>query len=360
MRGISRECRGAKQCLNLEIGRKSSCDMASYVATASALKVQVCINDKLNCLKEISVGTVPYALSSTYSSYAENASKAEEAAQCHYAHRVTADLDMLDSKELGKGYFDFHTPTLEAVTDGLYDGYSVPAGSENGGFIQWTPINGDGNILHMCSKADGSGNVVPLEELVFHAQHTQVNGDMTIGRGTTDKLVINSNVDFNGIVYLDWTNAEPGPDSRIAGGCDENGEPTGWIAENTISGCNIQNRTITAEDIAIDTITATNIAENSIGMAELADGAVNTNHIVDGTITGADIKNGSVTHYEIGTGAVRNDELATDAVTSEKIDDYSISGKDINFCDSTNEKNGNCIHGFSHIANGSISGLDLA
>ncbi len=171
--------------LNLEIGRTMSCDLASIIAKNDDLKFQVCIGNMENCLKPISLSSVPFAIKATYASLAQKAAKSNEAMQCHYAHRLTADRNLFTNKAIGKGYYDFHTPATHQIDNliNLYDSaISVPfLEYYNGGYIQWMQVDPTSTNLHICAQKDDSQHdPMPLDELYMHAQVSRNLGQLVV------------------------------------------------------------------------------------------------------------------------------------------------------------------------------------
>ncbi len=161
--------------LNLEIGRgmADSCgELESIVAANNDLKFQICIGDQSNCLKPVDLATVPYAVKASYAATAQKAHAANTAVQCNYAHRLTADRNLFVNQQIGKGYYDFHTPSDTTFLE-WYDAQSVDY--QDGGFIQWAPLGASKN-LHVCAQDPGSDNPVPLEEFLIHSTKTQMMG----------------------------------------------------------------------------------------------------------------------------------------------------------------------------------------
>ncbi len=176
--------------LNLEIGRNMSCALDSVIAANPDLKFQICLGNQENCLKPISLSSVPYAIKSSFARSAQKAHYANEAVQCHYAHRMTADADLFTAQKIGYGYHDFHTPTPDQVAN-LIDLYgdsamSVPYNYYSGGYIQWTQVDPSSSNLHICAQRVGSnGDPEPLKELVMHAVVTRTLGQMVIDGAAT-------------------------------------------------------------------------------------------------------------------------------------------------------------------------------
>ena len=170
--------------LNLEIGRTMDCELGTIISKNQDLKFQICIGNQENCLKPVSLSSVPYAIKSSYAHMASKAQNANEAVQCHYAHRMTADRSLFTKKEIGVGYYDFHTPDIGYI-DQLIDMYDETAMStpyHYGGFIQWAQVDPMGSNLHICAHyPESTGSTLGrLEELVFHAAKTQSFGQMVV------------------------------------------------------------------------------------------------------------------------------------------------------------------------------------
>ena len=171
--------------LNLEIGRTMDCKLATILAQNDDLKFQICIGNQENCLKPVALSSVPFAVKSTYANTAAAADVANTAAQCHYAHRMSADAAMFKSQKLGVGYYDFHTPDIGAV-QGLIDMYDTTAWSqsyEDGGFIQWMQLDTESGNLHICSQYSDDTNrwMGRLDEVVIHSAMTKTFGHMVVG-----------------------------------------------------------------------------------------------------------------------------------------------------------------------------------
>jgi carbonic anhydrase/acetyltransferase-like protein (isoleucine patch superfamily) len=166
--------------LNLDIGGSwgagGNCQLDDIIAESSGLNFQICIGNSSNCLEPVALSSVPFAVKSNFAAQSQEAHKADVAAQCHYAHRVTADTSLFVTERVGAGYYDFHTPTA-------MDALAINAQSVNGGFIQWTPVNPEHGTLHLCKKDNLTNELVPLSELMFHAAQTIARGDMSVDGG---------------------------------------------------------------------------------------------------------------------------------------------------------------------------------
>ena len=128
--------------LNLEVGRMMTCKLDEEVRDNNNLKFTVCFGGN-QCLKPISMGSVPYAVKATFAKQAQQAYRAQQAAQAHYAHRMTADTSIFANPQIGTGYFDFETPKVApgqqiATSAALGTGYDTDFRPyQHDGFIQW-------------------------------------------------------------------------------------------------------------------------------------------------------------------------------------------------------------------------------
>ena len=126
--------------LNLEIGRNMSCELGEVIAENADLAFQICLGGSSNCLKPLALGASPYAVKASYAHQAENAFRANKAGQASYAHRVTADREMLLRDAVATGYFDFYSSPASTLYD--LEKY-VSAGvnyDPHDGFVQWAPV----------------------------------------------------------------------------------------------------------------------------------------------------------------------------------------------------------------------------
>ncbi len=163
--------------INLEIGRNMNCDLAETVATNEDLALQICIGGTDKCLRPIDLGTVPYALKSTYALLAQQAHEADLAGQAYYAHRAAADRNLELSKELGTGYFDFSTPDSAPE---LYPNPADFAPFAHGGFITWTPEHETAPTLHIAARDAVRDTPVPLDKLLLEANSTETLGRLVV------------------------------------------------------------------------------------------------------------------------------------------------------------------------------------
>jgi cytoskeletal protein CcmA (bactofilin family) len=165
--------------LNLDIGANMSCDLAETIAENNALSFQICPGSGGGCLEAIELGTVPYAVKSSYAALAQSAHKANEAGHAHYAHRASADRDLFVRKTLGTGYFDFYTHAASDAS-AIYDAETYAA-YENGGFIQWTPTRDrEARTLHVSAKDQDTDALVDLEALILRAEQTEMSGTLQV------------------------------------------------------------------------------------------------------------------------------------------------------------------------------------
>ena len=198
MRGNTKHCketfynvRVRDSVLNLDIGHTMSCQLDEIIAKYNSLSFQICIESEENCLKPIALSTVPYAVKSTFAQQAQEAHTANTAAECHYAHRITADRNLFAANQIGKGYYDFHTPH---ETDFLFSqGQSVPDDNyRDGGFILWTPVQSEDAILHLAAKGVDNDQAQQLDQLMMHSRRTTLRGVALIeGNTEIDPSLLN-------------------------------------------------------------------------------------------------------------------------------------------------------------------------
>jgi hypothetical protein len=176
--------------LNLRIGERMSCDLADMMARTADLKIKICLNEN-NCLKDVPLSTVPYAVKSTYAMAAQQAAVANRASESEITHFASADQDVYTADHLARGYYDFHSPTNAAAVAELmnaagFGGQSVIDAAVDDGYLRWTPVYGRGqNKLHIVSS---DGNVLrELTDLFLHAGETHVAGHATVSEGLTVK-----------------------------------------------------------------------------------------------------------------------------------------------------------------------------
>lgn len=280
--------------LNLEIGRTMSCELDAVLAENPGLYLQVCIGGTENCLKPIELGTVPYAVKSSFAAQAQAAHKANIAAQAHYAHRATADRDLLLRGELGKGYLDFYTP---AVPDGLYTTAEFPRYA-NGGFIRWTPTSSDGKALTIAGKDEATDKAGPLEEFVVHSKNTRVRGRLVAEGGVTipsDGDVTTTEVTIEGDIVagradaLNQNKLTVYADSTFMGNVlfkgnvSVGGQITGTATDVECAQC------VNSGDLADGAITGQKLLAAAVGSRHIADGAVTSQHIAERTIGLSDL-----------------------------------------------------------------------
>lgn len=168
--------------LNMEIGRGFQCPLDDIIAQNADLSFQICLDRDENCLSPIPLSSVPYAVKSSFSHQAEQAYKADVAAQAHYAHRVTADTGLLEGAHydrqnggsLGTGYYDFQTPVTGGAAPLTRVGsLADPATAEAGGYIQWTPMDVADDTLHICTRETDINGVQTLTDLTSLEVHAQ-------------------------------------------------------------------------------------------------------------------------------------------------------------------------------------------
>ena len=207
--------------LNLEIGRMVTCELDEIIRDNNNLMFRVCIGGEAEqqCLKPIAMGSVPYAVKSSFANQAYKASRADQSAQSHYAHRMAADHSLFVNNQIGTGYFEFYTPKVPEGADqsadpvvslnGQYQTDFIPY--EHDGFVEWAqvlpPVDKDGNPvtidgseaghvvtsrLHICAKDLDTRKLKKLDELVFHAEYIKARGNV----GVDGTLEVSLDSDF--------------------------------------------------------------------------------------------------------------------------------------------------------------------
>jgi hypothetical protein len=349
--------------LNLEFGITATCPLDDLIANRDSLGMQICLNDSEHCLKSIAFSTVPYAVKSSYAAQAQQAYQSDVSAQCNYAHRVTADRDLFITKEIGAGYYDFHTPT---ALDGLGTGFNNVEG-----YVQWTPVTpGGAKALHLCAKDNALDKPVPLSDLYFHAAKTTalgnlfVSSDVTVGRdlrveglstfvgaakalngltveksanvsgglGVTGLTALHNGVQIDGVttaslgITMDVTGTSMlrGKTTVTAGGLDVTGTST------LRSGLSVTGD-VTTESIKATSGTTTingnlkvtglltlpggvSAPSNSVNSAVIIDNSITSADILNNSVAGIDILDNTLTASDIGTGAVGSDEIADGSI----------------------------------------------
>lgn len=168
--------------LNLEIGRGFTCPLDDIIAANNDLNFRICIESKDNCLKPIALSSVPYAIKATFSQQAQEAHTSDIAAQCHYAHRVTADTGLLslnNQSQYGSGYYDYATPRVESIS-----ALTMPTGVTNtGGFVQWTPVNSTSDLT-ICQRGHGGQALSKLDVFNVQASSSYFSNAVYVGSNT--------------------------------------------------------------------------------------------------------------------------------------------------------------------------------
>lgn len=171
--------------INLEVGPDTgmTCSMAleELIANKKSLAFKICINNEENCLKPIALSSVPYAVKAEYARRAQQSFEADVAAQAHYAHRIAADLDLLQAPTIGTGYYDFHTPLVPMTVPGLSPAQTI---SNKEGVMQWTPVAAAEKKLNIVLKNEANGGIPAsfsrLDELKLHAALTRDLGKLEV------------------------------------------------------------------------------------------------------------------------------------------------------------------------------------
>ncbi len=173
------EVRIESSVLDLVLGREISCDLDRVLAENHELVLQVCLGGTDNCLRPVVLGTSPYAVKASHALQAQRAQRADVAGQANWVHRVTADRGTLLHKRLRTGWFQFSTP---GAAPRLFGGNGFLE-YENGGFLQWTPLEEQNPTLHVSAKDHRADTPVPLAKLVLAAERTQATGPVEVESG---------------------------------------------------------------------------------------------------------------------------------------------------------------------------------
>jgi cysteine-rich repeat protein len=176
--------------VNLEIGREMDCDLDEFLATHGNVEMNLCIGTSNTCLPPIKLRSVPYGIRATYASTAGTAHVVNRAGQASYVHRLSADSQALGvSNMLGHGYFDFETPSAEAVAP-LYDEQEFET-YKDGGFLLWTPVrNRSASNLHVLAQESGGTWLRALDQLVLASRQTRAKGALKIETLTPQGVVV--------------------------------------------------------------------------------------------------------------------------------------------------------------------------
>lgn len=169
--------------LNVELGRAMDCVLDEVIAQNNDLSFEVCIGENENCLKPVSLGTVPQSVKSSFAAQAQESLRAQISAQSHYTHRITPDANLMtNGGSLSAGYYEFQTPTTANLQGSL--GSTV-----TGGYLQWTPKSGlaTDNNLHVAMGENNAGVRVlkDLNEFHVHAATTDVKGRLIVRGGVS-------------------------------------------------------------------------------------------------------------------------------------------------------------------------------
>ncbi|MCU0661491.1 MAG: hypothetical protein MUC50_04090 [Myxococcota bacterium] len=367
--------------LNLEIGRGigGTCHMSTLVSTYKDLQFRVCLNSTDNCLKPISFASVPYAVKATYAVKANEAAQANEAVQCHYAHRVTADRDMFETQAVGKGYFDFYTPTdvYFANQTNLKDMFwyeqtaqSIPNSNyKKGGYIQWAGMSPDGNNLHICATADSDINdaPIPLDELVLHADFSRFAGQLIVEgpqNGIDRGAKIKQGMEVSGVTqFFGDADAQVEDQHVVVGYVKDQYRMIIWDKLDVRGTADFFEEARFAKKVTLGTSRGfvqnpdappvfevygnakfygtVNLATNakltipvgSVGTSEIADKSIKNDDLGEKCVTGFNIEDGSITEADLSkvaaSEAVTTSTIRGKAVTNAKIADAAVDTKQL-------------------------------
>ena len=165
--------------LDLVLGHEISCDLDRVLAENHELVLQVCLGGTDNCLRPLVLGTSPYAVKASHAIRAQQAQQAAIATQANWVHRVTADRGTALHRRLRTGWFQFDTP---GAAPRLFEGDGFLQ-YEDGGFLQWTPLQERNPTLHVSAKDHVTDTPVPLSKLVLAAERTQTTGAVEVESG---------------------------------------------------------------------------------------------------------------------------------------------------------------------------------
>jgi hypothetical protein len=229
--------------VNIEVGREMNCELDEVIAENNGLSFQLCPGGAENCLRSVTLAASPYATKTSFASLATEARHANLVGQANYAHRATADDDLLARNTIGLGYFDFFTPTADKATAlhplAAFEAYA------NSGFISWTPTrDAEALRLHIAAKSHGSNHVSELRSLHLASESTTASGDLTIsppsgGKGlVVDRrgIHVTGDSDIDGRLDLSQALTVSSGGAEITGDSDTTGELTVDSRMNVLGG----------------------------------------------------------------------------------------------------------------------------
>ncbi|MBT9556083.1 MAG: hypothetical protein IV100_08650 [Myxococcales bacterium] len=158
-----------------------NCALEEVIAENSGLAFQICLGGSGSCLPPVRLGSVPYAVKTTFAAVVEQARRAQVAARSEWAHRLTADAQLTAPTALGKGYFDFYTHPAADVT-ALYDAAAYAPLAQSG-FLQWAAVTPSGRSLHLVGRDHATGALRPLSRVNVFAPKVTARGELHLRPG---------------------------------------------------------------------------------------------------------------------------------------------------------------------------------
>jgi cysteine-rich repeat protein len=194
-----------KGILNVEIGRGMNCALDEVLMENQRVQLELCIGGgREGCLRKLDLTAVPFALTAHSATEVKKAKTATVVSRSDFAHRATADADVLHPTAVGYGYFDFFTPS-ESQFELFNDTLGLQA-TQNDGFISWTPVRGAqegdsfaANHILFVSE-DRQGEIKQFKKVELHADQTQLTGHARILKG---HMLIAGKTDVSGDVSID-------------------------------------------------------------------------------------------------------------------------------------------------------------
>ena len=161
------------------------CRLAELLAQHNQLKVQVCVGTE-NCLRPLKLSTVPLALKSEYTYWALRAQYVESASIAHYADRITADRDYLNTAHraltqnlTGEFVVDRSeiATTSNPSTNAPFVIDDLPSGSTS---LLWRPFHSSPAAMHIASKDHQRDQPRRLKRLSWVSAKSTVAGNLGI------------------------------------------------------------------------------------------------------------------------------------------------------------------------------------
>ena len=175
----------SKSVLNLKVTQTdlSDCNLVEVIATYGQVKVKVCLGNQ-NCLRPIKLSTVPYAFKSEYAYWALKAANTEQSSISHYAEKITADRDLLNSEQNGliqniTGEFLVKTSAIQAIPNQPNETVTLNPRSDAGTLL-WNTYNNSQAKLFIASKDQHRDRLRRLNRLSWLSERSRVFGNLLI------------------------------------------------------------------------------------------------------------------------------------------------------------------------------------